>query len=502
MISSIYSNHNLKLKLVLILTISFFGISFIGVYFHELWMDESHHFLLGSDSINFLDLFKNTRYDGHPILWNYLIHLISFLDKNPFYIQLLHIIISSLTVFVFLKKAPFKLWFKIAFLLSYFMLYEYTIISRNYNLGVLFIIISCSLYSKRETHFNLLCTFLALSCNTHSIFIIIAGAFLTSILIHQFSTYKFSFLKKFWKGYLIFLVGLVLAFYQIIPAQDSTFFEKINYTNMYQFAKSFMSLFKAFFPIVDFTSINYWNHFYLIEHFKIIAIFLGCISWCIPVLLFNKNKNILFFVYLTIVGFIAFEMLTQRFGTRYNGLLFITIIIGLWMLYSENEKPFFKLNIVKHNSKIILLLMLIQLFSGTLAYALDIKHTFNHGENVASFLKKEKVNPSEIITLCESASINAYLPCNLYNLCYQKKQGYYLWNEDCSELYKKNKNELLELAISSKTKKKKIYFIVNEPIKNDNPITFNSKTYTLSLIKKFDGAVKHNYYIYLIQRND
>ncbi len=498
----IFTYKKLGLKPTLLLTLTFFYVSFIGIYFHELWMDESHHFLLGSDSTNFLDLFKNTRYDGHPILWNYLIHLISLFDKNPFYMQLLHIIISSLTVFVFLKKAPFKLWFKIAFLLSYFMLYEYTIISRNYDLGVLFMIISCVLYSKRETHFSLLCTFLALSCNTHSIFIIIAGAFLTSILIVQYSQNRFWLFKKYWKGYLIFLIGLALAFYQIIPAQDATFFDKIDYSSIYQFAKSFMALFKALFPIVDFTSINYWNHFYLIENFKIIAVLLGCISWFIPFLLFNKNKNILFFVYLTIGGFIAFEMLTQRFGTRYNGLLFITIIIGLWMQYSEKNKPFFKINLSKYNSKIIFTLMIIQVFSGTLAYGLDIKHTFNHGESVASFIKKEKVNPSEIITLCESASINAYLPCNLYNLCYQKKQGYYLWNEDCDELYKKSKHELLELAITAKNKKKKIFFIVNEPIKIDKPITLNNKIYTLSLIKKFDGAVKHNYYIYLIQRND
>ena len=498
----IFTYKKLGLKPTLLLTLAFFCVSFIGVYFHELWMDESHHFLLSNDSFNFLDLFKNTRYDGHPILWNYLIHLLSLFDKNPLYMQLLHIIISSLTAYFFLKKAPFKLWFKITFLLSYFMLYEYTIISRNYNLGILFMIISCSLYSKRETHFSLLCTFLALSCNTHSIFIIIAGAFLTSILIVQYSENKFSLFKKFWKGYLIFLVGLSIAFYQIIPAQDAIFFDKIDYSNSYQYAKSILVLFKAFFPIVDFTTINYWNQFYIINHFKIIAIILACISWFVPLVFFNKNKNILFFVYLTIVGFVAFEMLTQRFGTRYNGLLFITIIIGLWMLFSENEKPFFKLNIVKYNSKIIFFLMLIQLLSGSLAYALDIKNIFNHGENVASFIKKEKLNPQEIITLCESASINAYLPYNLYNLCYQKKQGYYFLNEDCGELYKKNKHELLELAITAKSQKKKIFFIVNEPIKIDNLIKINNKTYTLSLIKKFDGAVKHNYYIYLIQRND
>jgi hypothetical protein len=135
----IFTNKNLDVKTTLLITSLFFGVSFIGIYFHELWMDESHHFLLGRDSNSLSDLYKNTRYDGHPILWNYLLHIITRFSANPFYIQLLHIVISSSIAYIFLKKTPFKLWFKIAFLLSYFMLYEYTIISRNYNLGVLFL---------------------------------------------------------------------------------------------------------------------------------------------------------------------------------------------------------------------------------------------------------------------------------------------------------------------------------------------------------------------------
>ena len=154
MINTIYTYKNLTTKKTILITLLFFAISFIGIYYHELWMDESHHFLLGKDSVSFLDLFEKTRYDGHPIFWNYLIHLITRFATNPFYIQILHISISCFIVFVFFRKAPFKLWFKIAFALSYFMLYEYTVISRNYNLGVLFLFLSCIYYQKKEVNFT------------------------------------------------------------------------------------------------------------------------------------------------------------------------------------------------------------------------------------------------------------------------------------------------------------------------------------------------------------
>lgn len=496
-----YAHKNLNLKTIAIVTLLFFGVSFLGIYFHEIWMDESHHFLLGRDSNGLIDLYKNTRYDGHPILWNYLIYLITRLTYNPFYMQLLHITISSFIVYIFLKKTPFSLWFKIAFVFSYFMIYEYTIISRNYNLGILFLFLACTFYAKREHYFNTFCFFLALSCNTHSIFSIVACSLLASVFFNQFTEYKFSLFKKYWKGYLLFFTGLLLAFYQIIPKSDTTFFNEIDYS-FYQSLKSVLSLFKAFFPIVDFTIINYWNQFYLINNFTIASIFLGCISCIIPLVLFNKNKTILFFVYLTFGGFILFEIFTQRYGIRYNGLLFITIIIGFWMMFSEKESPFLKINISKFNSKIILTLMLLQVFGGIIAYGLGINKTFNHGKNVASFIKNKKLDVDRIITVSESASINAFLPENLYNLLYQKKQGYYLWNKDYNTFYNKTEQEIIQFGFNSKPNKHKLYFILNSPLASIETLRLNNKTQSITLVKKFEGAVKNNYYVYLIKNNE
>ncbi|PQJ79351.1 hypothetical protein [Polaribacter porphyrae] len=112
MTNSIYTYKNLSLSTVFIITALFFGVGFIGIYFHEIWMDESHHFLLGRDSNSLQDLYNNTRYDGRPIFWNYLIHLITKFSYNPFYIQLLHITITCIIAFIFLKKQGFYLWNK------------------------------------------------------------------------------------------------------------------------------------------------------------------------------------------------------------------------------------------------------------------------------------------------------------------------------------------------------------------------------------------------------
>lgn len=498
----IYTDQKLNATTTCIITFLFFLVSFIGIYFHEIWMDESHHFLLARDSNSLLDLYANTRYDGHPILWNCLVHIVTLFSRNPIYMQLLHISISSLIAYLFLKKGPFKLWFKIAFLLSYFMLYEYTVISRNYNLGVLFLFLSCSFYAKRKEYFTTFCLFLALCCNTHAIFTIVSSTLLLSVFLEQISNNTKEKITQYWKGYLVFIIGISIAYYQIIPPSDTTFFEKIDYSDFYQTIKSGMSLFKALFPIVDFTSINYWNHFYFIEHFKIISMIIGLLIWFIPLALFNKNKNVLFFVYSTFICFISFVLVTQRHGTRYNGLLFITIIVALWMLFSQKEKPLLKKKISKFNTTIIIFIMSIQVVAGLTAYNLGIKKTFNNGEKVASYITEKKLDLNTIVTACESASINAFLKDNLYNLWYQKSQGYYLWNKEYVSFFNKSKEEIISLGFEKKPTKKALYYILNEQLKFGNRFVFNNKTYSLSLIKKFDGAVKHNYYIYLIKCNE
>jgi hypothetical protein len=474
-------------------------ISCIGIVFHELWMDESHHFLLGRDSTSFLDVFNKTRYDGHPILWNYLIHLLTKFTINPFYMQILHICVSSFTVYIFLKKAPFQLWFKIGFTFSYFMLYEYTVISRNYNLGVLFLFLSCIFYQKRKEKFTIFCFFLGLCCNTHSIFTIVASTLLFSVFLEQIAHHKTKVFRKYWKGYLIFIIAISLAYYQIIPRSDSTYFKNINYNTSNAILKSSLSLFKALLPIVDFTTIHFWNNFYLIQHFKTFSLIFGILVWILPLLFFNKNKYVLLFVYATIITFILFEIITYRYGIRYNGLLFITVICGFWLMKNNANKPLLKVNFIKINKIILIFLMFVQTTSGVLAYSLDLKYTFNNGEKVANFIKDKKIDTNTIITACESASINAYLSENLYNLVYQKPQGFYIWNYDITSFYKKTPLEMVSLAFKCKPNYNKLYLIFYKPINLEKNIKSN---FSISLVKKFDNAVKQDYYLYLIQKNE
>ncbi|MBL0052158.1 MAG: hypothetical protein IPP29_11940 [Bacteroidetes bacterium] len=126
----------------------FFVLGLIGIWHHEIWLDEAHHFLLGRDSTSFFDLFYNARYEGHPLLWNALLFILTFFTMNIFAMQLLHLLIASANIFLILWYAPFPKHQKLLLTFSYFIFYEYSIVSRNYAVSLFFLLITVILYCK------------------------------------------------------------------------------------------------------------------------------------------------------------------------------------------------------------------------------------------------------------------------------------------------------------------------------------------------------------------
>ena len=250
----------IETKYLYFLTLLYFTISWIGILHHELWLDEAHHWLLARDSTSIFDLVKNTRYEGHPILWNVLLYAITRFTWNPFSMQVFHILISTSVVFLFLRKAPFSWIFKTLFIFGYFMIFEYNLISRNYILGILFLFLACSVFKERDRKFLLLSFYLAVAANVHLMFSVLSFALFITVVWEQHQQ-RLLFKKRNYNwGCIIFGFGLFLAIIQIVPPADSTFFNHVNEMAFSEkFTKGFISLFKGLITIPDFTTIHFWN---------------------------------------------------------------------------------------------------------------------------------------------------------------------------------------------------------------------------------------------------
>ncbi|HMK06067.1 MAG TPA: hypothetical protein VK476_00970, partial [Flavobacterium sp.] len=399
-------------KYLYLLTSLYFIVGFIGICHHELWLDEAHHWLLARDSNSVSELLQNTQNEGHPVLWNLLLYAMTRFTLNPFWMQLLHLIIATAAVVVFLRKAPFNWGFKALFIFGYFMFFEYALISRNYILGVFFLFLACSVFESRHKKFILLSVFLALAANVHLIFAVIAFAIFLILIFEQFME-KRSFRKPaILIGCFIFIIGLALSAIQIIPSGSTQFFNHIHEMPLSdKFTKGFISLFKGLMTIPDFRSIHFWNSNYFVNLSKPLAAIAGLLLYVVPLLLFFKSRKTLFFVYTALLGTQVFFFLTQMSATRHDGMTFLIIIVGMWIEHYFAADDY-KLSAALRSNFVGLLknpivygILLIHFFSGIYAYAMDYRYAFTPEKEINDFLKQQHLNTQNILAANCSGTI-------------------------------------------------------------------------------------------------
>ena len=131
------------------LTTGFLILGGFTAFNHEMWRDEIQAWLLARDSASFFELFAHLKYEGHPGLWHLCLMPLSRITASPVIMQVFHLLIAGVTVYLFARYAPFNWLQKFLFCFGYFVLYEYAVIARNYALGLLLLILFCVLFRER-----------------------------------------------------------------------------------------------------------------------------------------------------------------------------------------------------------------------------------------------------------------------------------------------------------------------------------------------------------------
>jgi hypothetical protein len=111
---------------------------------HEMWRDELQAWMLARDSGSLAELWRNTRYEGHPLLWHVLLLAPAHLVASPVAMQVVHWLVAVAAAAVLLLRSPFSLPVRVALVFSYMPLFEYGVISRNYALTILGVWLACA----------------------------------------------------------------------------------------------------------------------------------------------------------------------------------------------------------------------------------------------------------------------------------------------------------------------------------------------------------------------
>lgn len=150
---------------------------------HEPWFDEWQAWLIARDSSSLGGVLTNSRYEGHPPLWYFLLWVVSRVSRDVLAMQLANAAIAAATAAVILWRAPFPRLVCAALVFGYFPLYEYGTISRSYGLSLLLVVLVCAEASRPHRRTLVLSVLLGLMMLTSAHAFLVALALASAITV-------------------------------------------------------------------------------------------------------------------------------------------------------------------------------------------------------------------------------------------------------------------------------------------------------------------------------
>lgn len=402
----------------------FLVIGLLGLINHEIWLDEAHHWLVIRDVENFSEFITVESVDDQPFIWPILIYCIRFFSDDIIAFQLFHFCIGAVSALLFVRHAPFNKNIKYLFIFSYSMLYEYLIISRNYSLSVLLIVIFLIYFRKKGMLTKAIV--LGVLANTHFFAAILASIILIYELnprIRDVSVFN----KRKVLAYMIFSGFIILLFLQLWNSLDHAVMTQYNTWTFFERLKRMVSLhFRSFIMIPDFSSVHFWGG---VLPFKISKAFglLAIPMFLFPVLLLQTRK-VRWAYYLTTIAISIFLFsIHQPIAARYSCFIFICFITFYWL---QKEDLIDEVNrVTKYSQYLLSALLFIQMLSGITSVFFEYKYPFSQGKNVAEYIEQNGYIDWPIIIHPYSASpaVSAYLGKPYYSLVTKSMASFCRW---------------------------------------------------------------------------
>ena len=510
-------------------TVLFILIAGLGMLKHEFWRDEYQAWMLAANSSSLADCYHNMRYDGHPMLWHTILFFLAKLGAPASSMKVVHLLIAAGSVWLITKYSPFKWHEKIAACFGYFTLYEYTIISRSYALGLFFVLLFCVLYRQRFKNIIYLSICIFLMANTQPFGMLVGiGCLIFLVAELLFSRNDLGVEQplnvKTFSAFLIAVFGIIISYIQISPPSDGGYYATSEFTkgfNAESLSISVSRLINAYFTIPKPGFVASWNSTIFFDHTPDSNFIIGLLIFCISVFIFMHHQRALFFYlsgtcllllffYLTSAGFIY---------SRYIGYLFVVLLASFWMSRMLPEKKILKISPVladrsKKLSGIFMTIVLCaQLIGGAIAYENDWSNPFSNSGAAADYIKKSGLEKSTIVGAWDfiASSLSGALNKPIY---YPEKKNFgtfIVWNRE-----RKKHSGFDEVIRSCSTfyekEQKNILLVLSNPLNEDKNGTVNimqdipfGDGYYAHLIQSFDQSCicgDEQYYIYVFNKNE
>jgi hypothetical protein len=353
---------------------------------HEPWRDEADAWLFARDG-NFAHIVSWSRHAGTPTLWYWLL---APLAKGglPYGSQkVLHLIVTTAAMAIFLTRAPLTRLTKLLALFSYFFAYEYAVIVRSYALSVLLVFAAAAL-RRRPLGFALA---VALLFNTNAQGFFVAAAFALVFVIER---------RRDVIPILIMAAGAFAAWLQVRAPIDPM---RSGQLHPLQADALPWTIGNAFLPAVP----------------TLAGCVIGVALLVALTLALRHSRVALLMLWLPILTLGALYSFVWIGGLRHAGFFLVAALAALWMAGDA---------VISLPVAALLLngTLLVSAFVTVRAVALDVNASFSGAEEMAAFIQHLDQRPIAAHNLTQCEALLPYLPGRRFWYAGLKRDGTYL----------------------------------------------------------------------------
>jgi hypothetical protein len=494
------------LKKILPLSLVFLILSAIGIFRHELWLDEAQHFLIARDSDSLAEVYVHMQYDGHVRLWNFLLYFIThYISASPLSMQIFHWLIINATVFILLRSAPFRIPVKWMIVFGYFFLYEYDVIARNYAPGILLVFACCALLRDFQKNMLWVSLLLILMCNMHLFFVFAAISIGLWVTTSSWQIGKINL--RFFIFLMLLAIGILSVVIQIDIPPDNTYFHpgEVAWHAAGNFFSAFYGFAKGMLPLPLSRNGDFWNH-YLYDTLPVaLKLFLSAGLLLYSIRLFYKNRPVLLFYLSGIFLLMIFLYASQMRASRYFGIFFIFFISAAWLDGYRGENILCVRMTRIRKEKFLLaftyFLLICHVYAGIYAYLNDLTRPFTEAKNAVAFIKENHLDSNLIVVdgYGGGPALSAYLGKKVFYLNIDTTGSFCIWKRSYFEVPPRPLTEQLDR--STYVGSRQDFILVAVRAAPTGEIHTPKNTYFIEQLAGFTHSIiKPDYYIYRVTR--
>jgi hypothetical protein len=211
---------NMRRVTLTVLFLSWAALAVFLSYYHVFWRDEVRALSLALQGETLVEMLKSIHGEGHPALWYLALRGVHWVVDSPQALNYTALLIAATAVGILLTRSPFQPHVVALFLFGGIAAFEFSVMTRNYGVSMLFLFLFAAIYSKkRERGYSLgAILFLLANCNAHSAILVavLIGFWFLDLAIEKKSL-RLALSKNFLINAGIAISGIALCFLTIFP---------------------------------------------------------------------------------------------------------------------------------------------------------------------------------------------------------------------------------------------------------------------------------------------